>query len=812
MASIQSLGVGSGLLTSDLVEDIIAAEREATDLRLDARRAEFDAKISAFGTVRSQLDNLESATSSLSSLSSLQLNTATTSDETVLTATASSAATPGINTIEVSATARSHTLSSLRYDSVDTVIGEGTLTFQFGTTTFNEGVYDTFTQDATRGSATIIIDSSNNTLDGIRDAINAADIGVTANVIDDGEGFRLTLVSDTTGDDSSLQITVAEGAEPGLSAIAFNAGAADPETNLTQVVAAQDAALKVNGIDITRSENTISDIIPGITLNLLAAKPDTEISISVAQDVTAISDNLQAFVEAYNEVKSLVSELADYDAENETAGLLTGDATLRNLDGQLRRVLTRAVDGLASDSIRALVDLGISTNQNNGFQLQFDRQAFETALQNDTDGVIALLASQSRASDSQISVSSFSSATQAGEYSVEITQAATRAQLLGTATAGLASSLTVDDNNDTLSVTVDGVTSGSVALTQGVYADGAALAVELQAQINADATLRAAGKSIEVAYDVTTQQLSLTSSSYGSSSNVGITAVDVDTLSEFGLTTSAASANVGLNVAGTINGVAGTGIGQLLSIPSGTQAATSGSYSGLGIAAFETGSLDIDADNNTFRLSVDGTLSQDIVITQGTYATGADLAAEIQSQIDADANFTLAGKSAVVSFDAANNRLEITSGSEGLGSSVNLTFAQAGTASDLGLAVAQGDAGRNASTRAEPSGGISVRVQGDAVGERGTVTIVRGVMNQLQTFLSDFTGFGGGLNNRINGLGESIDEINEEAADFSARMDLVEARLRTQFAAADALIATLNSTSSFLEQQLASLPGVTRDE
>ena len=95
-----------------------------------------------------------------------------------------------------------------------------------------------------------------------------------------------------------------------------------------------------------------------------------------------------------------------------------------------------------------------------------------------------------------------------------------------------------------------------------------------------------------------------------------------------------------------------------------------------------------------------------------------------------------------------------------------------------------------------------MRVQGDAVGERGTVTIVRGVMNQLQTFLSDFTGFGGGLNNRINGLGESIDEINEEAADFSARMDLVEARLRTQFAAADALIATLNSTSSFLEQHI----------
>ena len=246
MASIQSLGVGSGLLTSDLVEDIVAAEREATDLRINAKKAEFEAKISAFGSLQSQLDALDTASSALSSSSSLLLNTVSTTDETIVTATATSAATPAVHTLEVTSTARAHTLTSIRYESADAVVGDGTLDFRFGTTTYSGGSYDTFTENTERATASITIDSSNNTLDGIRDAINAADVGVRASVVDDGQGFLLVLVSDQTGANHSMEITATEGDTAGLSALAFNSSAAVEGTNFTQSVEASDALVKID--------------------------------------------------------------------------------------------------------------------------------------------------------------------------------------------------------------------------------------------------------------------------------------------------------------------------------------------------------------------------------------------------------------------------------------------------------------------------------------------------------------------------------------------------------------------------------------
>lgn len=810
MASIQSLGVGSGLLTSDLVEDIIAAEREATDLRLGAKRAEFEAKISAFGSLQSQLATLDSASSQLASSGSLLLNSVTSTDESVVTATVNSTATPGIHTVDITSTARAHTLTSIRFDSADSVVGDGTLDFRFGTTTFSGGAYDTFSENEALATASITIDSSNNTLDGVRDAINAANVGVTASVVDDGQGFLLVLKSDQTGADYSMEITVTEGGTAGLSALAFNAGAAVEGTNFTQSVAASDAVLTVDGIPITRETNTVSGVIEGLTFNLLADSDGSEVTVSVQQDTEAITSNLQSFIDAYNSVKSLADELSAYDTENNIAGLLTGDSTIRSVLSQMRRFIGESIPDVSSSSIRALIDIGISTNQDLGFQLQLDSTKFQSALAANPDDVLALLASQSRASDSQISVNGYTSETQAGSYTVDITQAATQGTLTGAVTAGLASTITIDDDNDTLSIEVDGVTSSSITLAQGSYTDGTELAQELESQINADATLLAAGASVEVNYDSTNQQLVLSSTTFGSESNIGIVSVDVDTETDFGLSVVAASGNVGTDVAGTINGIEGTGVGQFLSIPSGEQAATSGQYSGSGVTTFDSLPVTIDADNDTFRVSVDGLLSEDIVLTNSSYNTADELATEIQTQINADATLLAAEITVGVVFDDANNRFEITSASTGTSSSVDVTFAEAGVVSDLGLVVAQGVDGVNATNIANPAAGFQIQVQGSTIGERGTVTLVRGVMDRLTSYLSQVTQFDGTISNRVSGLETSVADLEEEASEFATRMDLLEERLRLQFAAADALISTLNNTSSFLDQQLATLPGYTR--
>ncbi len=809
MASIQSLGVGSGLLTSELVEDIIAAEREATDLRLDAKRAEFEAKISAFGAIRSSLDSLTSAAGGVGNSDTLLLNTVSSTNEAAVTATASAGANPALHTVEVLATARAHTLTSIRFDSVDDVIGEGTLDFRFGATTFVNGNYDTFTENPERASGQITIDSSNSTVAGVRDAINAAGIGVEASIVNDGEGFVLVLKSDRTGEDHSMEIVATEGASPGLGALNFNATDNTPGTNFTQTVDADDAIVVIDGITVTRETNTIDEVIPDVTFTAVGNNAGAPATISIVQDAGGIADKMQAFVDAYNALKSLTDNLTEFDADEGVGALLTGDSTVRTLMSQLRRFMTRSVAEVESTSIRALIDIGISTNQNAGFQLEFSRSDFESAITGNTDDVMALLADQRRASDNQISFNSFQTGTQAGTYDVEITQAAAQGSYTGSAVAGLAGPITIDDDNDALTVTVNGSSSGEVLLAQGTYADGGELATEIQTQLNL--ALQDAGATVEVIYDETAQTLSITSSTYGSGSNVGIDVVDTNTLALLGLDVSAAENNVGLDVRGTVNGIEGTGTGQFLSIPSGPTPATSGVYEGQSIAAFDTPPLTIDSDNDTFRVSVDGTLSNDIVLTAGDYASGAALASEIESQINADTTLTAVEKSVSVTFDAANNRFEITSASTGPGSSVNLTFAEAGVVSDLGLNVAIGAPGRAASSVADPAAGIQLRVQGTAVGERGTVTLVRGVMNQIESFLGQLTDLEGSLTNKEDGLDEQLSAIDEEAQDFSKRMDLLEERLRIQFAAADALISTLNNTSDFLTSQLATLPGYSNE-
>ena len=809
MASIQSLGIGSGLLTSELVEDIIGAEREATDLRIESKKAEFEAKISAFGALRSSLDKLISSSGGLSDSDTFLLNAVSSNNPEAVTATASPEAIPGQHTVEVLATARAHTLTSIRFESVDDVVGTGTIDVRFGTTTFSGGSYDSFVENSERASGQIVIDDTNNTLTGLRDAINNAAIGVNANVVDDGQGYLLVLTSDRTGEDHSMELTVTEGATAGLSALSFNATDNTPGTHLTQTVDADDAMAIIDGTTITRETNVVENVVEGVTFDLLGNNTGAPATVSVSQDTTAIDEKMQAFIEAFNELRTLTNELTDFDEDEQAGALLTGDSTIRTLLSRMRGFLSGSVDNVESSAIRALIDIGISTNQNADYTLELNSAKFSQALTQTPQDVVAMLADQVRASDAQIRVIGFQDSTQAGEYDINISAAARQASITGAAVAGLSGPITIDDDNDELSITVNGVGSGTIVLDQGSYDDGAALALEIETQIN-NSTLGAANARVEVRYNDTTNELTLSTAKYGTAATLEITSVDTNTETSLGF--AVATQVVGQDVQGTINGVEGTGIGQFLSIPSDPEPATPGIYTATAISAFDTPPLTIDADNDTFKVSVDGVTSADIALTQGDYATGADLAAEIQSQINADATLSGAFKSVSVIWDVGDQRFEIRSGSTGPNSSVNIVSAESGVASDLGLSVGVGQPGKIAASRADAAAGFQVQVQGETIGARGTVTLVRGVMNELHTFLKQFVGGEGTLTNRLNGLDERIAELDQEASEFNDRMDLLEDRLRIQFAAADALISTLNSTSEFLDQQLSTLPGYTRDD
>ncbi|MDT8428254.1 MAG: flagellar filament capping protein FliD [Pseudomonadales bacterium] len=226
MATIQSLGIGSGLLTSELLDDLIAAEREPVELRLDANQELTETRISALGEFRNSLADFDSALQGLTLASSFNASTASSSAENLVTATASSLASKGEHSISVTQLAQSHVIASESHDSINQALGTGVLTFRFGATAFDEqGNYQSFTQNPDTQSRNVIIGSGNSTLGGIRDAVNAANIGVQASIVDDGTGFRLLFSAKASGAEQSIELTAS--GSTGLQTLNFNLNSAN---------------------------------------------------------------------------------------------------------------------------------------------------------------------------------------------------------------------------------------------------------------------------------------------------------------------------------------------------------------------------------------------------------------------------------------------------------------------------------------------------------------------------------------------------------------------------------------------------------
>ncbi|MBL4868713.1 MAG: flagellar filament capping protein FliD [Pseudomonadales bacterium] len=571
MSSITTLGVGSGLDIRSIVDSLVAAEREPTDISLDQRKEELDAKISAFGAIRSKLSEVDSTLSTLGSMSTFTKRGAVSSSDSVLTATAASTASVNNYSIEVTELAASHSLVTGGFTSQQDVIGTGTITLRYGTTDYTASPesYDGFVVNANATSHTITIDSSNNTLSSFRDYINSGTFGVRASIIDDGTDFRLILTSEATGAENSMEIVVDDTGDgddvdsAGLSQLAFNSSA----TQLTQSQAAQDAQITVNGVAITRESNVLIGAIDGVTLTLKSKTSGSPITLDVTRDTSSIEEKVTAFVDAYNDFLTEANNLTAYDTETGEAALLLGDATMRNIQSLLRSNIGSSVTGVTG-SIRALSDLGILAQTNGGYALEGSK--LKDAVADDPDAVGRLFAPIGVPSGLGITYAGFSSLTTAGTYSVEITQLPTQGQYLAGGVLpdfGGGGSIDIDDDNDGFQVRINGIASGNIVLTQGNYTSGSTLAAEIQSQINGDSLLLASGMSVGVIYNSTDDRFELTSLEYGSSSTVAFIGIDTNTVAELGFSLSSGTA--GVNVIGKINGADAVGAGRDLAANSG---------------------------------------------------------------------------------------------------------------------------------------------------------------------------------------------------------------------------------------------------
>lgn len=543
-------GVGSNLDVNSIVSQLMSVERQPISA-LDRKEAGFQAKLSAYGSVQSALSAFKSAIDALNTPAKFQGYTATASDSSVLTATASSIASAGNVSVQISRLAQSQVLSSAGQSSTTAAIGAGTsttLTFQFGTIsggTLASGTYTgaSFAQDAASTSGTVTIDSKNNSLTGIRDAINAVGIGVKASIVNDGNAatpYKLVLQASGSGANRSVKITAAGDAS--VRALLAHDPAATQ--NLTQAQEAQNASLSVNGISLSSASNSVTGALQGVTLNLLKVGSS---NISVARDSGGISTLVQSFVKAFNELNQTIHQLAGYDAGTKQGGVLIGDSAIRTIQAKLRDALTTNLSG---GNLKKLSQVGVSLQRDGS--LAFDSSKLTEALSSDANGVLGLFATLSTATDSLVSVAGSSASTRSGVYAVNVSVLATHGSITGAGAAGLT---VTSGSNDQISVSVDGA-NASVTLAAGTYT-AATLATALQSAINGAADLSSKGLSVTVSEAAGV--LTIKGNTFGASSKVRLSGT-----AAAGLLGGVPTPTDGTDVAGTINGAAATGSGQFL--------------------------------------------------------------------------------------------------------------------------------------------------------------------------------------------------------------------------------------------------------
>jgi flagellar hook-associated protein 2 len=623
MAGISSLGVGSGIDIRSLVDQLVAAERQPVASRLNRREAQYQAQLSAFGALKSALNEFRSSADGLSDASAFRVMKASSSNSDAVAVTASAGADASRYDIQVQNLAAAQSLASGAYASDTTVIGGGTLTFRFGTvTTGAAGDVSGFTQNAERGVATVEIDA-NASLAAVRDAVNEADIGVRASILNDGSGERLVFSAEDSGAANGFVVDVDADTGSSLGDLAFNA----TTSNLTRTRAGEDAALVVDGLAITRSGNEISDLIDGVTLTLKETT-ETAASIQISQDTAAVRDKIESFVESFNTLQQQISQIAGYDAEAEVGGILQGDSAVRNIQTTLRRLTTTPVDVLDDRAVRSLADLGITTTRDG--TLEIDSDELDEALANSFDEVGALFGVTGLVNGDGFRYESSRSATQPGTYDVSVSALATQASIAGSVALNpsATSPVTIAEGNE-LQFSIDGTTTGVLSLTAGSYESRDALAAEIQARINGDEALREAGIEVSVGFDAG-GALTVSSSRYGSESSVELLQVDATTASELGL--AAGDRDEGSDVEGTINGAAAEGFGRYLT-------AQSGDAEGLKLEI--TGEVTGDLGSVTFSRGIterlmealDGYLGDDGLLaasTDGLEAQIEDIAEERQ--------------------------------------------------------------------------------------------------------------------------------------------------------------------------------------
>jgi flagellar hook-associated protein 2 len=379
MATISFGGLGNGLDFGQVVDQLVKVQRLPID-QLNQKKTTAQSKLTDYGLLGSKLLALQSAGDALRLPTSFDRSSTTVSDQTALTTSATSAATPGTYLVRVTQLAQSHQITNKAATAVSSTTAD-----------IVSGASAAFTFRVGTGTNQTVTLSGSATLENLQTAINDLGAGVTASMVNAGSettpAYRLVLTATASGASNGITI-VADGTTLDF---ANGSGAGGVDT----LQAAQDSIAIVgdptlNPVTLQRSGNVITDAIPGVTISLLKTTGSGTVSVNVTQDNGAVKESIKKFATAYNDIVKFVNERTTYDVATKKGGLFFGEPTAKGFLSQLRQALSSPVSGLTSYT--SVGEIGFKTERDGTITL--DDAKLDSVLSSNYKAVKSLFINQ----------------------------------------------------------------------------------------------------------------------------------------------------------------------------------------------------------------------------------------------------------------------------------------------------------------------------------------------------------------------------------------------------------------------------------
>ncbi|MCG9729258.1 flagellar filament capping protein FliD [Shewanella sp. Isolate13] len=361
--ALTATGIGSGLDINTIVGVLVDAEKIPKEAIFDKTEETIEAKVSAIGTLKSQLSTFQDALEKLSDPNSLNIRKVSTGESDYFSATADKNAQSGSYQVQVEQLASFHKVAGINVADATAPVGQGTLDL------------------SVNGKAFSVEVEAGDSLEAIAKKVNesADNSGVTATIIKSDGGSRLVFSSDESGTDNQVSVTATDTVGSGLNDM-FGTG------NLTELQAAQNAVIYIDGQKVTSQSNDVENAITGVTLSLTDADINKTSTLKIEQDDEAVKENIKGFVDAYNTLIESIDSLSKYDVEKEEAAALQGDSMIRSIESQLRNMISNRVD-VDGETI-ALYDIGIETDRYG--KMSINDEKLDKALSEDMGAVEGL--------------------------------------------------------------------------------------------------------------------------------------------------------------------------------------------------------------------------------------------------------------------------------------------------------------------------------------------------------------------------------------------------------------------------------------